>query len=440
MGSAGLALLPTFDFITTAVSNDAAVASFMALALVVATDVLKNGLTFRRGAIFGLFAGLATLSKLSGLLSFVLLPFLALKSPGSGKEKMRGIIAALGGLLLPLPWFARNYLLFGDPFALFGLSPKPEASPGALYEMIVFIWKSFWLDFSPGRLLYGPPWMYWTYGTIMLAGLIGLLRGLQRLFLMSRRMESASLKKREIASPAFINIICLYSLLFMSIIFSLLLISVKHFTGGGRYLLPTSGAVMLLIAWGLKNLLPYRWVSSLWCALFGLLALYALFGVLIPDYSLAVQPLIDKPIGFLNDQIALISYTYDKESLTPGDDLKVMIIWQLLKPTSERYSVFVQLLAQGESGEQVVAQVDTYPGLGYYPTCRWKAGRAVRDRYILQLPENLSLSQGYLRLVAGMYKFETMERLAAYQLDQRKRVYQDAFTLGFIRIRGQGGQ
>lgn len=156
MGSAAFAFLPTFAFITTSVSNDAAIICFMSLTLLVATDVLKNGLTARKGALFGFFAGLATLSKLTGLFSFVLIPFLILKSSGDAKGKKQGTILAFAGLLLPLPWFVRNYFLFGDPFALFGLSPKPEANPGALYEMIIFIWKSFWLDFSPGRLLYGP--------------------------------------------------------------------------------------------------------------------------------------------------------------------------------------------------------------------------------------------------------------------------------------------
>lgn len=439
MGSAGLALLPTFAFITTSVTNDAAVISFTALVLVVATDAIKNGLNARKGAIFGLFAGLATLSKLIGLFSFALLPVLALRSPGSGKEKRKGIMAALGGLLLPLPWFVRNYLLFGDPLALFGLSPKPAVNPGDLYEMIVFAWKSFWLDFSPGRLLYGPLWMYWAYGAIVFVGLFGLLRGLRTLARVSHEMNPTPLGQEALPFPTFVTILCLYGLVVTSIFASLLVISIKHFTGGGRYLLPAAGAVMLLLAWGFKNLFSNRWLPFLWYILWGLSAFYALFGVLIPGYypQSTKSAVSADPIGLLKDEIALVEYQYDKRSLGPGDDLKVMITWQLLKPTSERYSVFVQLLTPGE---QVVAQVDTYPGLGYYPTCRWKVGRAVRDFYILRLPETLPVYQGPLRLIAGMYKFETMERLAAYQVErgEKKRLYQDAFTLGFLQIRGQG--
>lgn len=445
MGSAAFAFLPTFTFITTSVSNDAAVISFMALTLLVATGILKGGLNARAGALFGLFAGLATLSKLIGLFSFALLPLLALKASGPSKAKKEGIILAFSGLLLPLPWFIRNYFLFGDPFALFGLSPKPEADPRAIYEMALFAWKSFWLDFSPGRLLYGPPWIYWVYASIVVTGITGLLRGLRRSSLTSRSQGAVfSINGCTVSSSTLIAILYLYSLLFVLIFTSLLWISIKHFTGGGRYLLPVGGAGMLLIALGLKNLFPYRYVSPLWCALFGLLALYAIFGILMPGYypPRVYFPTLN-PIGFLSDEIALLSYSYDKESLAPGDDLRVTITWQLLRPTSQRYSVFVQLLAQNENGEHVIAQVDTYPGLGYYPTCQWEVGKAVRDLYILRLPKNAPISQGSLRLIAGMYQFETMERLTAYQVDQqgeRRRVPQDAFTLGFLKITGQGDQ
>ena len=424
MGSAGVAFLPTFAFIATSVDNDMAAAAFVTLSLLAAAEVLKNGFTVRRGLVFGLTAGMAVLSKLIGLTTFVLVPYLALVSPGQRREKVKGAVAALGGLLIPLPWFVQNWVLCGSPFAVLGLRPKQQGSVMDLREMLTFIWKSFWLDFSRGRLLYGPPWIYWFYGLLSAMGALGLIKAL----------------RCHPAARAFVGV-CL--LQFAVIFVPHLLLSIDHFTGGGRYLLAVAGGIMLLLAWGVRELLPHRCTPLIWHVALGSLALYALVGVLVPGYHLpsgqASSPSAE-PMGFLEDKFALVKYEYDKTTLAPGEQLEVEICWQLLRPVSENYSIFVQLLGREGEREWPVAQVDTYPGLGYYPTCRWKEGEVVRDRYILRLPEDLPPLEGDLQLIAGMYGFETMERLEAYRLKDghRERLYQDAFTLGFVSVAGTG--
>jgi hypothetical protein len=366
---------------------------------------------------------MAALSKLVGLIAFVLVPVFALASPGQRREKAKGAVAALSGLLIPLPWLVRNWVLFGDPLAIFGLSPKQLGSVMGLREMLTFIWKSFWLDFSPGRLLYGPPWIYWFYGLLSAMGALGLIKAL----------------RRHPAAKAFVGV-CLFQLAL--ILFPHLLLSIGHFTGGGRYLLAAAGGIMLLLAWGVRELLPHRYTPIVWHLSLGFLAFYALLRVLIPGYNPpdGAISLPAESMGFLEDKFALLKCEYDKTALAPGEELKVEIYWQLLKPASENYSVFVQLLGREGEREWPVAQVDTYPGSGYYPTCRWKEGEVVRDRYILRLPENLPPLEGDLRLIAGMYKFETMERLEAYRWKdgRRERLYQDAFTLGFVSVADPG--
>jgi 4-amino-4-deoxy-L-arabinose transferase-like glycosyltransferase len=429
MGSAGVAFLPSFAFISTSASNDMAAAVFMTLSLLTATEILKKGFTVKLGFIFGLTAGMATLSKLVGITTFALIPFIVLMSPGQRRENIKGGMAALCGLLIPLPWFVRNFILFGDPFNLFGFSPKLHICIIDFLRTVVFIWKSFWLDFSPGRLLYGPPWIYWLYGLLSIMGALGLARAICCL------LPECHLKK------ALVGIILLQ---FLFISFPHLLFSLGHFLGGGRYLFGVVGGIMLLLAWGMRRIFPHRYFPLIWNSSLALLAFYALLRVLVPGYNLAhggTIALSAEPIGFLEDKFALVKYDYDKEVLSPGEELEVEIHWQLLRPVKENYSVFVQLIGQRGGMEWPVAQVDTYPCLGYYPTCRWKEGEVVRDRYILRLPEDPPPFEGDLRLIAGMYKFETMERLKAYQLkDGRKeRLYQDAFTLGFIAYRGPEG-
>jgi len=138
MGSAGVAFLPTFAFIATAVSNDLAVAALATLTILVGVETIVEGFTMRRGLLFGLLAGMATLSKINGLILFALLPYLIWMSPGRLQSKIKTALVAFVGLLLPLPWFVRNWILFGDPLNLYGLSPRPHDAPLDMGEMVSF--------------------------------------------------------------------------------------------------------------------------------------------------------------------------------------------------------------------------------------------------------------------------------------------------------------
>jgi 4-amino-4-deoxy-L-arabinose transferase-like glycosyltransferase/transposase-like protein len=221
MGSAGIAFLPTFLFITTAVSNDAAVIAFTTLASLVAVRIIMEGFTIKRGLLFGFFAGMATLSKLNGLILFASVPYLMLVSPGSLQRKIKEGFIYFIGLFVPFPWFVRNWILFGDPFNLYGLSPRPENIHPDMWEMITFIWKSFWLDFSVGRLVYGPSWIYWFYGFVFGLGIVGVL----------------SLIFTHSAKNKILAIVGFFFLQAILILILQLLFSIRHFVGGGRYLL-----------------------------------------------------------------------------------------------------------------------------------------------------------------------------------------------------------
>jgi len=440
MGSAGVAFLPTFAFIATAVSNDLAVATFVTLATLVGVETILKGFTMRKGLLFGLFAGMATLSKVNGLILFALLPYLIWMSPGRLPIKVKAALVALIGLLLPLPWFVRNWILFGDPLNLYGLSPRPHEVPLDIGEMVSFIWKSFWLDFSVGRLVYAPSWVYWIYGTLSMAGIAGMLKSLMGEN-PARGLKSGQ-KSPCISDSPIRAIAGLFLLQILLTLIPQLLLAIKHFTGGGRYLLVAVAGWMLFIATGVQKILPYRYTPLAWCLVMFSLALFALLRVLIPGYYPTIMPDSDamEPLGYLESQIGLVYFTYDKQRLSPGETLTVEIIWKPLQAIPESYSIFVQLLGKVGETEQPLAQVDTYPGAGYYPTCRWRVGEMVRDRYYLKLPEHIAFSGDSVRLIAGMYRFSSMERLKAYwQRDGYiERAYQDAFTLGVIKLQPRG--
>lgn len=109
------------------------------------------------------------------------------------------------------------------------------------------------------------------------------------------------------------------------------------------------------------------------------------------------------PLGApLGDQVTLAAYRLD------GSDpatLRGRLYWQAQAQRPARdYTVFVQALKEGK----VVAQWDSQPLGGRYPTSLWSAGEQVEDSFDLPLDAG---ARAGATLIVGMYDLETMERL-----------------------------
>jgi hypothetical protein len=97
----------------------------------------------------------------------------------------------------------------------------------------------------------------------------------------------------------------------------------------------------------------------------------------------------------------------------PGQQLRVLLEWEALRPIDENYKVFVQLL---DGSLQVRAQGDDKAPLrGSAPTLLWfprfRRGMRIADTYELALPADLPA--GEYPLVVGMYGFTTYRRIGA---------------------------
>jgi hypothetical protein len=105
----------------------------------------------------------------------------------------------------------------------------------------------------------------------------------------------------------------------------------------------------------------------------------------------------------LGGLVRLVGYQVD--SLSPRAR-QVTLFWTPLAPIPDDYTVFVHVRdAKGTN----IAQRDAQPLGGDYPTHQWRAGETVIDPYRIDLPADLP--PGEYRIVAGMYRLETMERL-----------------------------
>lgn len=104
--------------------------------------------------------------------------------------------------------------------------------------------------------------------------------------------------------------------------------------------------------------------------------------------------------------IALVAASIAPEHVAPGHQIAITMEWLSLQPQPYDYTVFLHLR---DSSNRTVAQVDRQPTAGSIPTTAWRSGDLVWDRYSLAIPANLA--PGDYRLVAGLYRLETLQRL-----------------------------
>ncbi len=129
----------------------------------------------------------------------------------------------------------------------------------------------------------------------------------------------------------------------------------------------------------------------------------------------------------VGEDIRLLGYDLypTDEPLRPGQVVKLSLLWQARTPPGEDYTVFVQLL---DASGFLRWQTDRYPVDGFCPTSTWAAGQTIRDNYGLRLPEDLP--PGDYRLIAGMYRLATMERLTV----RTEAGESDHISLGVVKL------
>ncbi|GIW08417.1 MAG: hypothetical protein KatS3mg060_3222 [Dehalococcoidia bacterium] len=85
-------------------------------------------------------------------------------------------------------------------------------------------------------------------------------------------------------------------------------------------------------------------------------------------------------------------------TLRPGGQIRLTLHWRALTPPAA-LTVFVHLV---DTGGRLVAQRDSQPAAGGYPTERWRTGEYIRDFYDVDLP--MSIGPGSYQLRVGLYR------------------------------------
>jgi len=94
-----------------------------------------------------------------------------------------------------------------------------------------------------------------------------------------------------------------------------------------------------------------------------------------------------------------------------GGGIRVRIRWRATEPLAEDYTVFLHYLRDGER----VAQADSRPAGGYYPTTVWRPGDVVNDDHYVDTEDIGAPLPGHDVLLFGLWQAESGEVL--YLLD-----------------------
>jgi 4-amino-4-deoxy-L-arabinose transferase-like glycosyltransferase len=429
---------PQFLYISTSFSNDLAAAGICALVIWLTAMEIKRPPRIRRAFVLGILIGLATLAKLSGFVLVAAVPAIILASQlwlrSSDKSNWRlilypGAVVAMASLIA-MPWFAWNWRVYGNPFAtpaLYSLMNRREGliSMRALYDVLVFLWKGYWLDFSAGGILHAPMWLYLSYGIFLLCSAVGLLVA----------WRGATMLRPYL-------ILCLFWVLLYAASLLLTMVRAEGLMGGGRLLFPVCSAVSVLAAVGILHPWPRRWKIPLALFLTALAvasAVYVWLSILKPAYDLPTLPLAtadDLPnhsdsIRF-GDGIWLDGWEIIQQDAKLGDTVGVTLYWHRSAPVSKDYSVFLQLWPLGLD-LLAYKGVDTYPGLGLCPTSELPTDRILVDGYPLPVI-SLGIFEEPInaRLEVGLYDLASGVRLPAWS---DGRMIGDHAELGRITIR-----
>jgi 4-amino-4-deoxy-L-arabinose transferase-like glycosyltransferase len=132
-----------------------------------------------------------------------------------------------------------------------------------------------------------------------------------------------------------------------------------------------------------------------------------------------------------NGEIALHGYALSDDTLHPGEALTVTLFWERTGNVSEVYHVFVHLLSEDD---QLWGQHDGLPLLSTYPTSQWADGISLPDPH--DVPVRPDIPPGRYRLMVGMYRWPTLERLPALRADGSRWLH-DSVVLTELSVSAQ---
>ena len=449
--AAFVAFNPMFLYMAAAINNDVTAAAAGAAITYACVRLLLDGrgLRWQWGVWLGALYGLALLSKFN-LAAIIVVIEAAVTWVAWRRGQWRqwlvvnallvGVTALLAGW-----WFARNQILYGEPTGIEQLTQlwgvrDPRDSFWLAVSELPYAWTSLWGRFGYGQI----PLPGVIYGVLFVVLLVS-GGGYFYAFLKKSRK---SVDRTIVRSTLPLLLLALNVAIFFAVLFNYLLVSPAG--PMGRFFFPALPALGILMFYGLtlwgkgpgargqgpgevksdaerrrgarrdaegeseasssaslrvfsprfsaflsSSLAPGTWNLEpvlAWAVNLALiaLALVALFGYLAPAYARLAAwdegDALPNPVDIQFDTlVALRGYSFDPPTARPGEPIDIELYWEVTGQPPGDYLLFVHLV-DADTGA-LVAQRDTHPGLGNFPSSQWRPGDRFVERLSLYVPE-----------------------------------------------------
>ncbi|MFQ6100123.1 MAG: glycosyltransferase family 39 protein [Anaerolineae bacterium] len=367
----------------------------------------------------GVVLGLAALTKTSALALTVLTALVVVVRAVRQRSWAEFFIGGLATLLPLLAisgwWFLRNLQLYGDLTGLnvfieiLGQREVPADLAQLWRERYSFL-AGYWGNFG-GLNVPMADWAYTVLNAVVVVAVLGLVAhyALRITFYVSRFTPLAS-RLLPLA-------ICL--LWGLGVVVPWSQWARTTWSSQGRLVFPAIPVWSLLLVLGVAGWFPRRWgqwVVAAFAAFLLVLTVLAPWLWIRPTYALP-RPLTDAQVAAIPHPLGtdfgsvmrLLGYDLEVGEVEPGEQVGVTLYWEALAPTDRDYTVFVHLLGEADL---LIAQRDTFPGLGLLSTTWLEPGYAWADRYVIPVPET-AYAPDTARIEVGMYDATSGVRLAA---------------------------
>lgn len=413
-----VAFNPQFLFGSASLNNDIALTAAFSLGLLPAIAIVQGDHRWRQFVGLGALTGIAILFKQSGLalvgVAGAAILWAAWQSR-QGKNLFKW--SAWFGLPLALltgPFYLRNALLYGDPFAYkMHQAVHPPTGARTLWDVIGNantlnrLHRTFWGYFGWANL----PLPEIAFKILMLIYPIALL-GLV-IWLGWGRNRWAKAKGGAVTiALLLLAIVAAWAIPLRYIM------TFGAFGVQGRYFFPMIAALGVVVSLGFYSLLPGKGrslpVIGLSLALFAL-AVWTPANIIQPAYpylgdtsSILQMRQVDRADEF-GGVIELAGYSANPNG--QNGHLSLTLFWRATGIPQQDYTIFAHLLNPDDG--VMLSQDDRRPLDGDFPTNVWRPGDVIRTAHSLQLPEATSPALYILEI--GLYDWKTGERLPVFQ-------------------------
>ncbi len=417
---------PMFLTVATAVSNDGLVIMLTTAALYVLIRALAGGATVQRALAFGVLAGLASLTKVSGGLLLPLAGAMLIApsaSPTSARRRpgrLKLIIAvAIPWLLIAGWWYTRNLVLYGEPTGTTMMASIAHPRALSLFEALA--------EFEGLRLSYlavfghfnvpADDLVYLAFDALLIACLVGLIAHVVR--------------RRRGVDPGYWLMVGALSAHAALTYAALVRWTMMTPASQGRLLFPSIAALSTLMAIGLCELAqlglaigkhrvaPFVALPAAACGGLFVLAAAAPFRYVIPAYT---PPLVTSLAGDMTPArqrlgtfAEIVGYSMSPQVVQPGEKVRVSVVMRALQATPSNYALVVNLLGRDN---RPLARFDTFTGGGLLPSSQWRAGQMWRDTVAFTIPEDAQ-APATLRVQFALYNRGSGDIASSYDAQGR---------------------